>query len=218
MEKSSIRWEHSLASLRCLRAGFNIFSPHFPKNDRQIQIIRGVWGFLPFATEFWAVDLQELAATPVENRHPGFDSIASELSSLLATSQTHPDAAPSGRLIEELEPIRSRFPGLWYDATLSLEARASGRHRVVVSGNSGGTPVVPGIGSHDHTHDAFFLPLFLPTERGAWLTVVTRRQVRASHTCASHFRELRSNSTTCRRNPRPLQCHIIRVPALLRQF
>ena len=144
MEKSSIRWEHSLASLRCLRAGFNIFSPRCPQNYRQMQVIRGVWGFLPFATEFWAVDLQELTATPVENRHPGLDSMASELSSLLATSQTDPDAAPSGRRIEELEPIRSRFPGLWYDATLSLEARASGRHRVAPVSDSRGAPVVPG--------------------------------------------------------------------------
>ena len=79
----------------------------------------------------------------MENWHPRLDSIASELSILLATSQPDPDASPSRRLVEGLEPIRTCFPGLWYDITLSLEARASGRHRVVVSG-SGGTLVVPG--------------------------------------------------------------------------
>ncbi len=142
MEKCSILWDHGLASLRCLRAAFDVFSPHFQQNDRQMQVIRGVWGFLPFATEFWAVDLQELTTSSTQDWHPGLGSIASELSSLLATSQPDTDAAPSGQLIEGLEKIQSYFPGLWYDVILNLEARASGRHRVTAS-DSGGTLLQP---------------------------------------------------------------------------
>jgi hypothetical protein len=133
MEKNSIRWEHGLASLRCVRAAFDIFSPNFSHNDRQVQVVRGVWGFLPFATEFWAVDLQELAAASVGNWHPRLVSVASELSGLLATHQPGPDLALSGRLVEGLEQIRLLFPGLWYDAMISLQARDSGRHRVAGS-------------------------------------------------------------------------------------
>jgi hypothetical protein len=133
MDKSSIRWDHGLASLRCVRAAFDIFSPNYPQDDRQVQVIRGVWGFLPFAMEFWAVDLQELVTAPVGNWHPLLVSIASELSGLLATGLPGPDAALSVRLMEGLEPIRSYFPGLWHDVTITLQAREAGRHRVAGS-------------------------------------------------------------------------------------
>ncbi|KAK3368854.1 hypothetical protein B0T24DRAFT_650675 [Lasiosphaeria ovina] len=129
MEEGSIRWDHGLASLRCIRSAFDVLSPGFPQNLRQVQIIRGVWGFVPYATEFWAVDLQELTVAPTEKWDCRFISIASNLSTFLAKSRPGPEAIHSGQLIEELEGIRQNFPNLWCDATLSLQARASGQHR-----------------------------------------------------------------------------------------
>lgn len=134
-----------MAMLRCVRAAFDTFTPDVPQHNRQVQVIRGVWGFLPFATEFWAVELQNLTATPTRDWHPRLGSIASELSALLATSLPKPqDATFSGLLTRELEHIRSSFPGLWYDVALSLQARGSGQHRVVASDSRGKPPGQPG--------------------------------------------------------------------------
>lgn len=127
MEKHLIRCDHTLALLRCVRAAFDVFTPSFPQNKRQLQVIQGVWGFLPFATEFWAVELQEMTATPTQDWFSRLGSIVTELSAVLETT---PDAAFSGLPTQELEVIRSHFPGLWYDVALSLQARGSGQHRV----------------------------------------------------------------------------------------
>lgn len=166
MEKSSILWDHGLASLRCVRAAFDIFNLAFPQNTRQVQVIRGVWGFLPFATEFWAVDLRELTAAPTEHWHPQLASIAIELSALLATCL--PGTAFSGRLTEGLEPIKSFFPGLWYDVTLSLQARDSGRHRV--AGSDSGGKQVPWATLNFGELDSYPLPI----HRGASANIGTQ--------------------------------------------
>jgi len=138
MEKHSIRCDHALALLRCVREAFEVFTPRFPPNNRQLQVIRGVWGFLPFATEFWAVELQELTAAPTQDWHLRLGGVAAELSAVLETS---PDTTFSGLPAqEELEVIRSYFPGLWYDVALSLQARGSGQHRVAAP-DSRGTPL-----------------------------------------------------------------------------
>ncbi|KAK4142687.1 uncharacterized protein C8A04DRAFT_13001 [Dichotomopilus funicola] len=135
MDKQSIHWDHVVALLHCVRAAFDVFTPGFPQNNRQIQVIRGVWGFLPFATEFWAVELQELIASPTQTWHPRLLSISSELSDVLATAQLGPDSTLSGLQAQEQELIRLYFPGLLYDMALSLQARGSG-HRVAASGPS----------------------------------------------------------------------------------
>jgi len=129
LEEGSIRWDHGLASLRCVRSAFDVFGPGFPRNLRQVQVIRGVWGFVPYATEFWAVDLQELTVPPTEKWDCRLISIASDLSTVLAKSRPGPEAIPPGQSFEGLEGIRQFFPNLWCDATLSLQARASGQHR-----------------------------------------------------------------------------------------
>jgi hypothetical protein len=183
MEKSSILQDHGLASLRCIRAAFDIFNPVFPQSDRQVQVIRGVWGFLPFAAEFWAVDLRELTAAPTENWHPQLVNIVSELSALLARCLPDPNAAFSGPPIEGLESMRSSFPGLWYDAKLSLQARSSGRHRVVGSDSGGkqATLATLNFGGLD------FYPL-LPIHRGASANVGTQMIWCIPHACITFLR------------------------------
>ncbi|KAH6613605.1 hypothetical protein B0J18DRAFT_60735 [Chaetomium sp. MPI-SDFR-AT-0129] len=135
IDKQSIRWDHVMALLHSVRAAFDVFTPDFPQNNRQIQVIRGVWGFLPFATEFWAVELQELLAFPIQTWHPRLLSICSELSDLLARAQLGLDVTLSGLQTQKLELIQSHFPGLGYDIALSLQACRSG-HRVATSGPS----------------------------------------------------------------------------------
>lgn len=140
LDRESIRWDQGLASLLCVRSAFNTFTPNLPHHDRQAQVIRGVWGFLPFATELWAIHLQHMAAVPTEarhaERHAQLSSTASDLSAVLVSfeSQLGPNAACSLALskqqMEELEPIRSQFPILWYDVALRLQARCFGGHRV----------------------------------------------------------------------------------------
>ena len=136
LDREVIRWDHGLASLRCVRSAFDTFTTSFPQNHRQAQVIRGVWGFLAFATELWTTALQDMAADTTEARHAELSNIALELSSVLVRveSQLGPNATPSLALskqqMEELAPIQSRFPNLWYDVALSLHARRSGRHRV----------------------------------------------------------------------------------------
>lgn len=130
MESNSIRWDHCLTTLRCLRAALDVFQPGFPQSDLQSQVIRGVWGFVPYATEFWCVDLRDMVSIPVESWDPRFANIIAELSAFLSTTRTGVDGPPlSGQPIEELEPIRC-LASLWYDATLSLQARSLGRRGV----------------------------------------------------------------------------------------
>lgn len=132
--------DHVLALLRCVCEAFKVFTPSFSQNDRQLQVIRGVWGFLPFATEFWAVELQEFATVQTQDWHHRLGSIATKLSALLGT---FPGATFSGLPTQELELIRCYFPGLWYDAALSLQARDSGQHRVATSDSRGKPPGQP---------------------------------------------------------------------------
>ena len=137
MEEWSICWDHGLASLRCIRAAFDTFDPRCPDMDRQAQVVRGVWGFIPYATEFWAVDLRDMVSVMAEKQDPRFARSCSELSAFLSTCRPGPDAEPSGQAIGELCPIRLPLPSLWYDATLSLQARSSRRHRIADSDPAG---------------------------------------------------------------------------------
>jgi len=140
MEKDLNRWEHGLASLRCLRAAFNVFSPVFTQTVRQLQVIRGVWGFLPYAIEFWAADLKELVSTSMEKWDHRLSSVAGDLSAVLETSLSGPENLSLETTYEDIGSIRQRFPGLWYDATLSLRSRSSGKSRLVGRDSAGKSP------------------------------------------------------------------------------
>lgn len=217
MEEGSICWDHGLASLRCIRAAFDTFDPRSPDTDRQVQIVRGVWGFIPYATEFWAMELQEMTAVMAEKRDPRLARSCSELSALLATYRPGPDAEPSGQIIKELDPIRLPLPSLWYDATLSLQARFSGRHRM--AGPDSGKSRV----------------LCSAIKKGCWrssISIITHQSRKIprhrltqtlrffvkSHPRAPHLYKLRGHNQTCHRNTRPFFCHTIRIRALLRQL
>jgi hypothetical protein len=137
MDEDLIRWEHGLASLRCLRAAFNVLSPVSAQSVRQLQVIRGVWAFLPYATEFWAVDLSELISTSMDRWDRRSLSVAGDLSVVLETSLPGPENICLEKTYEEIGSIRQRFPGLWHDATLSLHGRSSGKSHLVGRDSAG---------------------------------------------------------------------------------
>ena len=133
-----MRWDQGLAILRCLRTALDVFNPGFPQQDRLVQVIRGVWGFVPYATEFWCVELREMASNPTESWDSRFLSTIAELSAVLAAARPGADDHHPGQLVAELESIRClQVASLWYDATLSLQARSSGRHRITKASPAG---------------------------------------------------------------------------------
>ncbi|KAK3330847.1 hypothetical protein B0H66DRAFT_467189 [Apodospora peruviana] len=119
-------WENGLASLRCLQAAFNAFDPHFSRPNCELQVLRGVWGFILYASEFWSVDLRTMVSIPAKDWDPRFWAIATQLSDSLTRSRPGHDGECTEQLIEDLESIRC-LPGLWYDATISLQARSERR-------------------------------------------------------------------------------------------
>lgn len=134
-----------MAMLRCVQEAFCRFTPKFFQNSRlHSEAIRGVWGFIPFAAEFWAVELQEWTPGPTQDWHPQLESIARKLSAQLATLQHGPDTHKfSGVPNYELQRIRSSFDGLlWYDFALNLHARNSPQARNLAS-DPGGKRAAP---------------------------------------------------------------------------
>ncbi|KAI8683437.1 NACHT domain-containing protein [Fusarium keratoplasticum] len=126
ISEQTILWENGLASLRCLRTAFNVFNRHFSQSTRDMQLLRGVWGFIPYASRFWCVGLQEMVSLPIKDWDPRFEEIAAQLSDALATSRPGHDDFASGPTVEELDKIR-RLPSLWYDATIGLRAHTERR-------------------------------------------------------------------------------------------
>ncbi|WAO82927.1 NACHT domain-containing protein [Fusarium falciforme] len=141
ISEQAILWENGLASLRCLRTAFNVFNRHFSQSSRNLQLLRGVWGFIPYASRFWCVGLREMVSFPIEDWDPRFEEIAAQISAALATSRPGHDDHASGPTVKELEKIRC-FSSLWYDATIGLRAHAERR---LLPGDSelGGTLMNP---------------------------------------------------------------------------
>ncbi|KAK0713509.1 hypothetical protein B0T26DRAFT_365769 [Lasiosphaeria miniovina] len=128
MDDFAVRWENGIASLRCLRAALGVFNPRSSKYNREIQLVRGVWGFVAYASEFWDLQLVEMVTIPVANWDARFGVVAADLSAALATPRPGHVDMPQGQVIEEIEPIRC-YPSLWYDATMSLQDRSEGLAR-----------------------------------------------------------------------------------------
>lgn len=119
-----------MASLRCICEAFNLFNASNPQTQRDVQISRGVWGFIPYATEFWCVTLRDIATLSEAEWDPRFTAVAMSVSTMLKASRPdYMDELPEPRL-QGLESIK-RFPSLCYDITVGLQARAIGRSRPV---------------------------------------------------------------------------------------
>lgn len=93
-----------------------------------MQVIRGVWGFIPYANEFWSIYLQGIASVPIESWDVRCRCIVEELSARLSALRLGPERNPAGALVDELASLR-QFPCLYYEAILSLQYRSSGEHR-----------------------------------------------------------------------------------------
>lgn len=94
----------------------------FPQSDRELQALRGLWGFIPYAGEFWCTALCEMIAYPRESWSSEFLTLAADISGLLEGAQAeHGTHLSSDPIFEELQGIES-FPGLWHNARIELQA------------------------------------------------------------------------------------------------
>ncbi|KAK0613980.1 hypothetical protein B0T14DRAFT_592027 [Immersiella caudata] len=118
-------FENAMASLRCLRESLQQFSDNSPNTARDVQIAYGVWGFLPYATEYWCVMLREIALLPEDEWDSRFSSVAMAVSTALHALRGAEEQMPETDN-KDLEAMR-QFHSLWYDATIGLQARAAGR-------------------------------------------------------------------------------------------
>ncbi|KAL8418597.1 hypothetical protein RB594_001992 [Gaeumannomyces avenae] len=118
-------WDNGLSSLRCLRRAFEVFGPSTPELTRNIQVLRGVWAFLPYTRETWFSELREMATLPKEEWDPSFWGIAQQLSQVLVASRPCHATGHAAAPIQGLEAIR-QLEGLWSDAVDSLVAESKG--------------------------------------------------------------------------------------------
>jgi len=122
-------FENTIAILRCLYEALQHFGDNASKTAREIQVAHGVWGFLPYATEYWCVMIREIALLPEDEWDSRFSSMAMVVSTTLQALRTGctQEQLP-GSINQDLEPLR-RFRALWHDAIVGLQARAAGRSR-----------------------------------------------------------------------------------------
>ncbi|KAK1750445.1 hypothetical protein QBC47DRAFT_394073 [Echria macrotheca] len=128
IDSESVLWDHGSSSFRCLRMGLDVFRPDSEQRERNLQVIRGAWGFLPYAAEFWCVYLRDMALTPIGGWDSSCRDAIARLSSHLSALEPDLERQLPALLMEELDPIR-QFPAVWYDATVALQSRSSGQHR-----------------------------------------------------------------------------------------
>ena len=120
-------FENAIASLRCLHEALRQFNDNSLNTARDVPIAYGLWGFVPYATEYWCVMFREIALVPEEEWDPRFSSVAMAASTALHALRGLEERTPETSN-KDLDAMR-RFHGLWYDATIGLQARAAGRSR-----------------------------------------------------------------------------------------
>jgi len=125
-----------MASLRCIRQALHIFSPYNTLSSQEIQVARGVWGFLPYATQYWFVMLRNVAANAETACDSNFVALAMATSTSLGTSCTEHDFDRPDTDIEGLRSMK-RFTCLWYDAVIGLHAQTNGMARLSDSQSQG---------------------------------------------------------------------------------
>ncbi|KAL8327369.1 hypothetical protein RB597_003611 [Gaeumannomyces tritici] len=135
LSRQASLWDNGLSSLRCLRRAFEVFGPSTPELTRNIQVLRGVWAFLPYTRETWFSELREMAALPKEEWDPSFWGIAQQLSRVLVAPRPCHATGHAAASIPGLEAIRS-LEGLWSEAAASLVAESKGEILAVEANDS----------------------------------------------------------------------------------
>jgi len=129
LDRRQALFENSIASLRCLHEALQHFGDNTSKTDREMQVARGVWGFLPYATEYWCVMIREIALLPEAEWDRRFSSMAMVVSTTLQALRAGcTEKELPGSINQDLEPLRG-FRALWHDAIVGLQAQAAGRSR-----------------------------------------------------------------------------------------
>ncbi|EJT80251.1 hypothetical protein GGTG_00254 [Gaeumannomyces tritici R3-111a-1] len=128
-------WDNGLSSLRCLRRAFEVFGPSTSELTRNIQVLRGVWAFLPYTRETWFSELREMATLPKEEWDPSFWGIAQQLSQVLVAPRPCHATGHAAASIPGLEAIRP-LEGLWSEAAASLIAESKGKILAVEANDS----------------------------------------------------------------------------------
>ncbi|KAK4441886.1 hypothetical protein QBC34DRAFT_419535 [Podospora aff. communis PSN243] len=131
LNASQVLFENTAALLRCLREALQHFGDTSANMTRDVQVAHGVWGFLPYATEFWCIMLRDIAVVSEDAWDPTFINIAMTTSAMLQTLRSGPGDTDGPRpepTDRALEPM-NRFPSLWHDAVAGFQAQIAGRSR-----------------------------------------------------------------------------------------
>jgi len=120
---------NAMASLRCLHEALQHFGDNASKTAKELQVASGVWGFLPYVTEYWCVMMREIALLPEDEWDSRFSSMAMAVSTTLQALRAGSTGEQlPGPIHQDLEPLK-KFRALWHDAIVGFQARAAGRSR-----------------------------------------------------------------------------------------
>lgn len=91
-----------------------------------MQLLRGVWGAIPYANEFWLVELLDMISLSMEDWDPKFEILVEDISTVLSASQstigkTYP--SPENEKIKNIQHL----PGLYHEISINLQARSERR-------------------------------------------------------------------------------------------
>lgn len=136
LSRQASLWDNGLSSLRCLQRAFEVFGPSTPELARNIQVLRGVWAFLPYTRDTWFSELREMASVPKEEWSPLFWDIAQQLSRVLTASRPSHATVQTVASIPGLDAIRS-LESLWSEAAASLVAESKGEILAAGANDSG---------------------------------------------------------------------------------
>ncbi|KAK1751103.1 hypothetical protein QBC47DRAFT_84133 [Echria macrotheca] len=136
LDPAQVLLENGVASLRCIHEALRLFSGAFSETTKEVQIAHGNWGFIPYATEFWCVMLEEIFSTPVIATDPRLSAAAEAVNAVLKELRSTPSEKELDQDRKPLEPLK-QFACLWHEAVIALQAREAGRSRPKDDENQG---------------------------------------------------------------------------------
>jgi len=151
--KGAAQLHQGCAIFRCLESGLTVFHPKYPLNKRQLRVVRGIFAFLLYSSEYWVDCLLDLAKLP-NDLAPSLEfwTIASRVSEQLSRlGRFDSDQGGLTSDISDLEPIRN-LRGLHYNAQLVLQARLERKIPAETPQSRGSLSYPP----------AYFFPLLFP--------------------------------------------------------